>query len=249
MKKNKKNIKILTATGMCLFSLVAVFTATIAWFAAQKKVNASGMSLKVKTPGTSFSKMTIHRCMFNESSSSTYVFNPTPEFEISSTSTDNGTFEMLDYDKNESALNRSQPVLLLFELDSASADSVSLSAAIGQTTYPLAVSSSNVNNYPFSHAVQFQSIGGESSFSFSIPTSNLSSMTSFAYQDSGTWKLRQRITLYQGSGTGPLKYVGVVMDYYDAALTYVISSQNSASTTILNSNGRLGFYCDWTMII
>ncbi len=47
VKKNKKNIKIIGATAMTLFSLVTAFTATIAWFAQNKNVSSSGMAVKI----------------------------------------------------------------------------------------------------------------------------------------------------------------------------------------------------------
>ena len=142
MSKNIRNKKILAATGMTLFSLVAVFVATVAWFAAVDTVASDGMKVRVKTAEdeNSFSKMTIHRCMFNESDTTKYVFNPEPEYTLGPGQTDTGTFEMLDYDNNASALNRSQPVLLLFEFEEGTTEAgIRLTASTTNTTYPLSV--------------------------------------------------------------------------------------------------------------
>ena len=87
MRKSKNNIKILTATGLCLFSLVAVFVATIAWFTLNNSVGASGMTIKAKIPGVSLSSIKVHRCISNQCTDSQLVFyedgtpvsNGTPE--------------------------------------------------------------------------------------------------------------------------------------------------------------------------
>ena len=263
---------------MGIFSLVAVFTATIAWFAMNHNVGANQMTIKVMQSGQAFSTMTIHRCLFNHSTASTYVFDPEPEYEFnpsstgSSSATQTGTFEMIDYDNGASELSASQPVLLLFHLGDTTtvegsevhhgvaAASVRLTARTDvlnpNLTFPVSVTSSNVNKYPFSHCVKFQSIASSSTgdFNFTIATASLSSDVTFAVETSETdagglnvWNFNSNLTLFTGSGSGVITYLGIVMDYYDEAIAKIMS--DNLSNTILQANERLGLYCDWIMEI
>ena len=103
--KRKKNIKIVAATGMSIFTLVTVFTATMAWFALNNDVDSHGMIIRVKNDSQSyFSGLSIHRCYTNESSSTRFVFKT-----AAATSSE---YKIDDY----SQLNTTQPVLLLFPL-------------------------------------------------------------------------------------------------------------------------------------
>lgn len=262
-KQSKKNLKIISATAASLFSLVAVFTATFAWFALNHTVNSSGMTIKVKESGQSFSEMTLHRCLFDQSTTETYVFNETPEFTISSSSSQTGSFEMLDYDTGGSHLSTNQPVLLLFKLgvsgsgssavhegvDPGSVNLTARTTAVTNDTFPLIADSSNVENYPFSQCVQFQSIAGISTtFDFTISTSVLvPTTTTFATVDGDDWSFAQNITIYQGSGSSNIFYLGIVMDYYAEAITHVMSM--NLGNSYIETNGRLGFLCDWIMEI
>ena len=46
-KRIKKNIKVIAATTMCLFTLSGLFTTTLAWFSANKEVQGTGMGVTV----------------------------------------------------------------------------------------------------------------------------------------------------------------------------------------------------------
>ena len=48
-KRTKTNLKIAVATATCIFTLATAFTGTIAWFATNTSVSATGMSVKVAT--------------------------------------------------------------------------------------------------------------------------------------------------------------------------------------------------------
>ena len=116
MKKNtgKKNLKIVGATSIALFSLVAVFTATIAWFCITKNVSGSGLSVSIKESGKGLSSLKAYRCILDKSRVDNLVFDGQDEY----TSSDNAqyhtisfTIEMLDY----STLSNMSPILFLFD--------------------------------------------------------------------------------------------------------------------------------------
>lgn len=248
MKKNKKNIKIAAATGLTLFSLVTVFTATIAWFANVHNVYSSGMKIRVKQQGTMYTSLSVHRCKTNESTSTLLKFYETPE---------TGNIN-LDY---YSQLNMTQPVLLLFELteNGAPSDKVHLKVTSSSTAaYELISTSSSAPNYygnfPFSSAVSFRVIPYTSSFSYdnvSISGVDLQSFVEITTEtvddqivNTLSWKYTDSvIPLYDGTDPNvTLTYVAVIIDYNQEALSHIYSKN-------LGNTHDLVFDCDFTMWI
>lgn len=70
---NKKNVKIITATGMGVFCLLTAFTASIAWFASNMGVQATGMNISVKAFDQRFRRMTLHK-FIDVDNSGNYMF-------------------------------------------------------------------------------------------------------------------------------------------------------------------------------
>ncbi len=64
---SKKTVKIVSATSMAVFSLVAVFSATIAWFALNKKVDASGLVVSTGENGKSIASLATYQCKLDKS--------------------------------------------------------------------------------------------------------------------------------------------------------------------------------------
>lgn len=115
-KQSKKNLKIISATAASLFSLVAVFTATIAWFALNHQVDGNGMTVKAKANGPLYSSITIHRCIISECTSDKFVFNKTAEVAGTVnpvTGQITGLGKAIEMDQY-SDINPSQPILILF---------------------------------------------------------------------------------------------------------------------------------------
>ena len=117
--KSKKNIKIYGATSMVLFSLVAVFTATIAWFSLNKHVNSSGLTIHATHPSGRLNKIMVHEfeglIIDEENDETFYSFNreATTIFGTGATTTI-PTFDMGEYD----LLSIEHPLLIIFELRS-----------------------------------------------------------------------------------------------------------------------------------
>lgn len=123
-KLTKKSIKIVTATGMAIFSLTTVFTATYAWFAMNKTVVANGMAIKAKNENGRLNKVEIFELeeinfkniddvnytnySFNNVPSATYVY----DWDNSSSSLIENSFPMGMYNP----LDKEHPLLLLFTL-------------------------------------------------------------------------------------------------------------------------------------
>ena len=83
-RKSNKTFKMIAATGVAIFSLTAVFSATIAWYAANKDVKGDGLNIKVNDVDRLFSKMTLHKylgkdssgnLLFNQTAGGTFTFN------------------------------------------------------------------------------------------------------------------------------------------------------------------------------
>ena len=254
---SKKNIKIVGATSLALFSLVTVFTATFAWFVLNNNVGGKGMIVKVEEAGSAFSKLTVHKCNLNESTETKLVFHSEP---ITNTS---------DYTlSNYSDLHKSEPILLLFKLSAANtnatatdienskASNVNISAESTNSSYTSNITEANHSSFPFSTSVYFRSIASSTnSFPFiNVVVNDLNENTSaFANLTSlnpsnPSAGFSKNISVYDGSNDSnitsetTLYYVGVILDYYDSALTYLFS-QN------IGTEYSLTFSCDFTMNI
>lgn len=270
--KNKKNAKIAAATGITLFSLVAVFTATIAWFVTRKHAQASQMNVVVKEQGQAYkSGLTIHRCLTNESSTNNLSFN----HSAATTS----QYKIDDY----SQLNTTQPVLMLFPMGIIN-ETTGEPAGVVASEVSLVVTSStgagyaNVNTtdssaanyfnkFPFSSACSFRIVA----WSGDVPTDVLTNPTRYYVQYTSigqndtrcyvgetqsfvtpgantlTWN-GPTLTLFNGSSlpnflTTTIKYLGVVIDYYQPALTVIFRAGGYAGPNPLN------FLMDFTMVI
>ena len=114
-KLNKKSLKIAGATSVALFSLVAVFTATIAWFCLNAKISGSGMGIKGSDDVGRLNKIEIYEFVetLDKSGVSNYSFNRTPSATVyGGDSIEDEVFRMGDYNP----LNTEHPLLILFTL-------------------------------------------------------------------------------------------------------------------------------------
>ena len=238
--KNNKSLKLFSATAVTLFSLTTAFVATIAWFALNENVDGSGMPITVTDEGSVIESVAIHRCILNQSTISTLVFDSSPETE---------RLVVPDY----SELNKSQPTLLLFALsgdENSMASEIKITANSTNTSYVTEITESNHNSFPFSTTVCFKTIAVTSAtFPFNnVQSSNLSNLISFVTMGESVFTgFNQNITIFDGASMAnppedPLTYVGVILDYYDEALQY-LSACNTGNEL------RLGFEFDFSMSI
>ena len=118
-KKNKKNLKIIGATLVSLFSLVTVFSATIAWFALNKSISSDGMAIKVGKQSGRLDHVEFHdiQKIDTETGSKIYQFKKDPFSTITynwetgtGTASNNNIFVMSNY----SPLVQEHPLLVVF---------------------------------------------------------------------------------------------------------------------------------------
>lgn len=276
----------IAATGGTIFSLVAVFTATIAWFNLNQAVKGTGMAIKATTSGPAFSSVAIHLLDSDPNYKSTeqvLKFDPTParvvgpNGQIIEDNTE-GNISILDY----ADLHKTDPVLLLFSLTvSVSFSDLNLHATLNAKAsndpdpYPNnQVTATNRDSFPLSHVVHFVSCtyNGTDGFpyhnvvidsSYTPPTSEGAYVTtsndvSFVSVSSDPANMEtplsipyNTITIFEGTGSGSARYLGVVMDYYvpaiEALMTANLGNANIASSEGGRTPNRIGFSCDWVM--
>lgn len=246
---NNKSLKLIGATAVTLFSLVSVFAATIAWFAMNKDVGGNGMSITVQADDRAFTQLTIHRCDLSNSNNTTLTFNSTPAITVSN----NGSIsenEAVVMD-NYSELNRTQPTLLLFTFaDDTNETDISIEAISRNASYVGSISNQNVSNFPFSSVVNFKSAAYTTTFDFSIAVSSLTQSSSFvSFDQNDNFDYDSDIYLFSGSQNRVIKYVAVVMDYYEDALDYLFTNNVGYDSVAASNNNAIDFYCDWTLKI
>ena len=257
---------------MALFSLVAVFVATFAWFFALKNVTGTGMVVKVKEDGKAFSALTVHRCKTNESTNTKLKFY----------SQDNGSTPInLDY---YSQLNMSQPVLMLFKLTPGGVEpskvkltvtsdhpeaydtieqtntdapnyygNFSFSSAVGFKVIPYTIS--QYDTTPVVDPVNSSNITYPDPFNFENVDVTGISQQSFVQVSNGdlVWSHKTNgvndasFNLYSSTDTSTasdhlLSYLAVIFDYNQEALTQIYSKN-------LTNTHDLVFDCDFSMLI
>lgn len=118
----KKTVSVIAATAMSLFSLLAVFSATIAWFAMNKNVDGNGMEIGVARISGHLQNVYIHSFNSANSNQNTYSFNKTPlasfsySWENRRMVADQGnpsSWNMGDF----TSLDKDHPLLMLFAFD------------------------------------------------------------------------------------------------------------------------------------
>lgn len=245
--RNLKNKKIIAATAMTLFSLVSVFTATIAWFVLNQNVGGTGMSIKVKAEGgVDFSGIEIYKCISNKCTDTTLVFdnNPVSSFDDSGELIPNSTILMME---DYGDFINSDPVLMVFRLSTAS--TLSISAKTGTTTFGAAITSSNKDSYPLSNAVCFKHSTTISEVDDTFVVTSLSSSCSFVNtipNAGSTSSLNRNITIYSSSTT-EVSQVGIIVDYYSDAVSFIRT--NLLAEDEDSGYTRVGFECDWSMAV
>lgn len=250
-KRTKTNLKIAGATSVCIFSLVSLFTTTIAWFSSNTTANVSGMSITVDLGETDVSAMTVHRCDLSNSTDTVLKFYETPSVTVSghgSVEAHSG-IEMSDY----STLSQTQPVLLLFYFNNGLLESdIEITATSSTGSFVSSATAENIGAFPFSSAVTFKCASYSSnSFPFNnVQTSNLSSPSSFVSFTKTDGRITgssftSSLTIFDGVNNTSITYLAIVLDYYAEAIDYIIA--NTSFEIFNDHNNCIDFVCDWAL--
>ena len=257
--KSRRNLKLASVISMSAFSLVAGVTAAFAWFANNKKTNGDGIHGDVQEPEGAFSALTLHRCITNESTDTELKFYPE----------DSGAEAInLDY---YSELNTSQPVLLLFKLQPGGVQGSDVHLSV-QTTLEDPQPYSIVNNdtpsapnyydsFSLTSAIQFRVLAFTSTdYDTSDPeaddpfeyTLDISGTTKQAFVEVSNnqliWSHKTNgvndagFDLYNGTGTTPITYLALIMDYNSTAINFIYDHNTS-------NEHDIKFKCDFTFTI
>lgn len=122
-KNDKKTLKIVAATSLTLFSLVAVFSASIAWFSSNIETAASGTDVNINAKGGRLKYVHFHSFVSSQSSDSSFTFNKTAFTTYQYNWATNkmvlqddevvDVWNMGDY----SYMSKNHPLLVVFEFD------------------------------------------------------------------------------------------------------------------------------------
>ena len=272
MKKsgNKNLIKIVAMTSLSVFTLFTSFTAAIAWFATSIVDNDGADNFKVRPDSGLLKKITIHT--LSSQNDTNYVFNSTPKGTVTIGWEGNPNQTNLEGDTaialgRYDPLDQSQPILLLFELNEvAPANSVEILAEtetdgfIGRVT--------NADGNPLSSVIKssrttfLDSPISEGSTTFNVAKGAMSGESHFVnitYDDDGFAQIADsdgfvsEQQFYTSTDTSNIKYVGVIIDYYEPAMTYLFAVNIGNELFDMDASdptkGVINFVCDWTMVI
>ena len=253
---------------MCIFTLASVFSATFAWFNLLVNTDANASNIPILKQGMSLSALSIHKSDLSHSTTTNTLFQSVVSGGVSVD--EEGEVTYIDQDvivDDYSQLHRTQPLMFLFTLNDGVIDSDVQIKATTETTSPITGQLSEVDGNPLSSIVQFRSCSftasefaaitetntyeGETVTQYNIQSSALGAAARFVKMNESqtAWaeddNFDQEIVLYAGSASTEIKYVVVIMDYYDHALD-IISSLNMTNPIFTNEN-VIGFTCDWIM--
>ena len=265
-KNNKKTIKIISATLMCIFSLFITFTGTIAWFTAVRETNNNVDDFGVKDLGEHVNNIEFHAFEgeITQNGNTYYTFSTSPSGSVSivdGVATQTGSMNMGTF----SIDNPHHPILILFELK----DSGEINFGASTNSNYMASNSYTLqaSNNPLSSIVEFYrftysstssdatslssrtiNVGGTNYYSLKtnefVRGTNSISFPEINNNGDYTGNFRSEIVLYNGVSNG-LSYVGIVIDYYQESLEYVYSYY--LGHPLLNDG--LSFSCDWEMLL
>ena len=268
MKKvGNKNLKIIAATMMTIFSLFACFSAAYAWFAAIRKVDNSSDSFKVDSSSGVLESVSTHRLVRNASNDTTYAFDTDPidsEMIIDWDTFEPDTYVSTELDRYN-PLEVHNPVLILFKFKDGTKDTSIQIRSVSTSSSFIGYVTSKDNN-PLSSVVEFKSISFAtaptiSGGNYTITKSQLSASKHFVnittdeagyptVADDGFVSTQY---LYEGTTSNTIKYVGVIIDYYEPAMSYLFAVNLGNSLFEMDVSdpeaGVINFVCDWEMTI
>ena len=225
-KSDKKNLKIISAISVALFSLVTVFTATAAWFCSFSTVDGDGMDIKPISDKGRLRQVTVHECADIKNINSVYSFKREPSFTLTynwgNTVTNKISVNMGEY----SPLEPYKPLLFVFELSgefrSTSASDFYIK---GKTPVPGFLGDLASTGYPAYDLLNTES-------GMHLGTRDIDTNDDGVEETVGVYPLSSAVTI---------KTIGYSSDEYTSLLNGSSSSTIDIASTLVNSLDNKGF--------
>ena len=275
MAKNvtkKRNLKIIAATMMTIFSLFVTFTGTFAWFLAKRTAEVDNSpSFEVVRVETSIQSICFYPYLGRttadpEESNQYYGFSPNPSCTIgvnngeASITQGTASFTLGQY----STSDPHHPLLMIVEVDGNNAvielettssyittgtltqvnNNLSSVIQTSYVTFPAMPTASNLDLYTYDNEGDISSTTTLTSC-ISVAKDNLTGETTFARFDNkgDLSSFEQSIQIFNSTTvSGTYSHVGIVFDYCDTALQDIFSY--FLGDPILNEG--VVFTCDWS---
>ena len=265
---SKKNLKILAATAMSIFSLLTCFMGAFAWFVGNYKEKLGSSNMEVRSANGILISVSTHRLVRSASSSTQYAFDTNPvddEMVIDWPDGEPGTYVTTELDRYN-PLEVHNPILILFKFQDNTPDwEINIRAQSSSESF-VGYINQKTNN-PLSSVVEFRSIAFAAlptiqNNNYIINTSALSTSKHFVNitNDAAGYPTVDPTNgfvssqyFYQGSAQTSTKYVGIVLDYYEPAMSYLFAVNLGNPLFEMDVSdvtaGVINFSCDWSMTI
>lgn len=257
---------------MCIFTLFSVFSASLAWFEMIKNVGGTANSMPVQDHDGILSRITFHSLNSTYTTDSTYAFDA-GEDNIRGELVMNWNTGQIEGIGNTSVtldrydpLNQSHPILLLFEfLRAVPANTVQIFATTETNAFVGYIE--NANGNPLSSVIQHSSLSFASAPTLVNNTiqfaknslSEANHFSNIAFDDEGypiideDHGFENEQYFFQSDSTSNITHVGVVIDYYEDAMSYLFSLNLGNPLFEMDATdedaGVINFICDWTTVI
>ena len=269
MKKlGKKNLKILAATAMSIFSLFVCFAGAFAWFLGNYKENTAASLMEVRSTNGILVSVSTHRLVRSATNDNQYAFNTSPvdeEMIIEWPQGEPGAYVTTELDRYN-PLEVHNAVLILFKFQDNTPDwEIKIHAQSSSDEFVGYIN--NKNNNPLSSVVEFRSIAFASTptiqnNNYIISKSAVSESMHFVnitHDDAGYPTVDPENGFvasqyfYEGSAQTNTKYVGIILDYYEPAMSYLFAVNLGNPLFEMDMSdedvGVINFSCDWSMTI
>ena len=261
IKKKNSLLRIVAATSMTIFSLLALFVGTFAWFSLNSDTNVNGDGgMKVENHLKSFQKMEIFSGDYVSDNGNYYRFEATADetITISYDGSAVGSFVMAEY----TAFNRHHPIMIVLTYDNA-ISSIDVTATTTTSYFVGDVAHNGLSQFvgetskrPLSSFIHTYAFGYENNLP--APT-NVSGTNYYYYEESvvegcatnggsfvtlsgSSFTYNTTCSFAHLSGVSYKKIV-IILDYYQDAIEYIVSAYLKDLTSTID------LMCDWTLSV
>ena len=273
-RRKSKNVRILSATVVVIFTLLASFSGTFAWFQAQRTISTSTNAFEVVNQGESVAGLSFHAYTGTVTSNTVeyYTFDPQPagQFEYQ-----DGELKPVDEENpfvltmNDYTLESPhQPILILIALSNSGSSYVSFNNSSVYPTTNNSLKGADQGDNPLSSIVEFYTFTYSSDENdtthilnrvvndhFALPTSEFIKESDEEHGIESNWNSFAKFKTngdYNGFGSEAVLYNGSTagLSYIGIVVDYYSDSLEWISSFYLGDERleeKLTFACDWWM--